>query len=166
MKIDFETPNLALFNRFVKVQVYRYWRNILQEWSRVKNISYVSCAAWNIFPINLLVNRLWSHEPKAMLVYFAHPRQTKQFLKVAFFQKVWFVFQISKKNIPNYYPELEIWIWCLLLLAGNLNFKFRIAFWNIFIFGIGRFKKHIALSEKTQPLLCGSIQTGRQIKDE
>ena len=34
-------------------------------------------------------------------------------LKVAFFQKVWFVFQISKSqkknNIPNHYPELEIW---------------------------------------------------------
>ena len=39
--------------------------------------------------------------------------------------------QTSKKNIPKSYPELEIWICCLLLLAGNLNFKLRIAFWNI-----------------------------------
>ena len=40
--------------------------------------------------------------------------------------------QISKKNIPKSYPELEIWICCLLLLVGNLNFKFRIVFLNIF----------------------------------
>ena len=33
------------------------------------------------------------------------------FLKVTFFQKVWFIFQISgspKKNIPKTYPELEV----------------------------------------------------------
>ena len=56
-------------------------------------------------------------------------------VKVAFIQRVWFVFQISKspkKYIPNYYPELEIWICCLLLLAGNLDLKFRIVIWNIF----------------------------------
>ena len=29
-------------------------------------------------------------------------------LKVSFFQIVWCVFQISKKNIPKNYPELEI----------------------------------------------------------
>jgi hypothetical protein len=52
-------------------------------------------------------------------------------LKVAFIQKVGFVFQISKTNIPNHYPELEIWISCLLFLAENLNFKFRIVIWNI-----------------------------------
>ena len=37
--------------------------------------------------------------------------------------------QISKKIIPNYYPKLEIWIWCLLLLAGNIvggKFKFQV----------------------------------------
>ena len=37
----------------------------------------------------------------------------------------------------------------LLLLAGNLNFKFRMVFWNIFFW---RFEKHIALSEKKPPL--------------
>ena len=31
--------------------------------------------------------------------------------------------QTSKKNIPNHYPELEIWISCLLLWAGISNFK-------------------------------------------
>ena len=45
---------------------------------------------------------------------------------------MWFVFQISKKYILNYYPELEIWICCLLLLARNLNFKFRIVILNLF----------------------------------
>ena len=33
---------------------------------------------------------------------------------------------LQNKNVPNYYPELEIWISCLLLLAGNLDFQFRI----------------------------------------
>ena len=62
--------------------------------------------------------------------------------KGSFFQKVRFVFldlQISKKkNIPKYYPELEIKSptnYSILLLAGNLNFKLRIVFWNIFFFG-------------------------------
>ena len=53
------------------------------------------------------------------------------------------------KDIPKNCPdELEIWICCLLLLVGNLNFKFRIVFWNISTLDIGRFEKHITLSEK------------------
>ena len=40
--------------RSVEVQFGRYQKNILQEWSMVKNLSCVSCAAWNIFPINSL----------------------------------------------------------------------------------------------------------------
>ena len=36
--------------------------------------------------------------------------------------------------------------------AWNLNFKFRIVFWNIFFLEIWRFEKHIALSEKKPPL--------------
>ena len=31
---------------------------------------------------------------------------------------------LQKKNIPNYYPELEIWICCLLLVIGG-KFKFQ-----------------------------------------
>ena len=57
---------------------------------------------------------------------------------MAFFQKVRFAFQISqspKKIIPKNYPELEIWISCLLKWAGISNFKLRIVFWNIFFFG-------------------------------
>ena len=64
-----------------------------------------------------------------------------------------FNLQISKKKIPNHYPELEIWICCLLLLAGNLNFNFRIVIWNIFL-EIWRFEKHTALSEKSHHKLC------------
>ena len=30
-------------------------KNVLQEWSMVKNLSCVSCAAWNVFPINSLL---------------------------------------------------------------------------------------------------------------
>ena len=59
--------------------------------------------------------------------------------KGSFFQKVRFVFldlQISKKKIFQKtilslkfkFPANNT----LLLMAGNLNFKFRIAFWNIF----------------------------------
>ena len=53
-------------------------------------------------------------------------------LKVSFFQKV------------------------ILLLAGNLNFKFRIVFWKIW-----RFEKQIALSERKPPLraYCPNIYT-------
>ena len=40
--------------RSVEVQFGRYQKNILQEWSMVKNLSCVSCAAWNVFPINSL----------------------------------------------------------------------------------------------------------------
>ena len=39
----------------VEVQFGRYQKNILQEWSMVKNLSCFSCAAWNVFPINSLV---------------------------------------------------------------------------------------------------------------
>ena len=42
-----------------------------------------------------------------------------------------------------------MWIGCLLLLAGNLDFKFRTVIWNILFW---RFEKHIALSEEKQPL--------------
>ena len=67
--------------------------------------------------------------------------------------------QISKKkNIPKYYPELDIKFptnYSILLLAGNLNLVF-----GIFLFEIWRSKKHIALSEK-KPLGCGGIISRR-----
>ena len=62
---------------------------------------------------------------------------------MAFFQKVRFVFQISqssKKIIPKNYPELEIWISCLLIWAGISNFKLRIVFWNNFFGRLGDLK--------------------------
>ena len=64
--------------------------------------------------------------------YYWHPgfSDLPTALNVVFLQ---FVFQISKTNIPNHYPELEIWISCLLLWAGNSNFKFRIVIWSIFV---------------------------------
>ena len=62
--------------------------------------------------------------------------------------------QISKKNTPNHYPELEIWISCLLLWAGISNFRFRIVICsNLF----WRFEKRISLSEKKPPLSCISV---------
>ena len=59
-------------------------------------------------------------------------------LKVAFFQKVRFVFQISKSqkkyskktilSLKFKFPANNSKVFW----AGNLNFKFRIVFWNIF----------------------------------
>ena len=75
-------------------------------------------------------------------------------IKVAFFQKVRFVIHISKspkKIFQKSILDLKFKFptnFSILLLAGNLNFKFRVVFWNIFILEIGRFEKHIALSEK------------------
>ena len=51
----------------------------------------------------------------------------------------------TKRYIPNYYLELEIWIYCLLLLAANLNFKFRIVIWNIFFIEV-IFRWHVLLN--------------------
>ena len=60
--------------------------------------------------------------------------------KGGFFQKVRFVFQISrspkKKFIPNYYPELEIQPRCLLLMGGNFKFQVHDSDREYFIFGI------------------------------
>ena len=56
-------------------------------------------------------------------------------LKVVFFSEREIRFsnlQISKKIIPKHYPELEIWISCLLLWAVMSNFKCWIVIWNIF----------------------------------
>ena len=44
------------YQRAVEVQFGRYQKNILQEWSVIKNLSCVSCAAWNVFPINSLLS--------------------------------------------------------------------------------------------------------------
>ena len=51
----------------MEVQFGRYQKNILQEWSMVKNLSCVSCAAWNVFPINSLTTG-WSTSPSFALV--------------------------------------------------------------------------------------------------
>ena len=79
-------------------------------------------------------------------------------LKVAFFQKVQCVFQISKSpkkifqitilSLKFKFPANNSKV----LLARNLNFKFRIVFRNIFL-EIWRFGKRIALSEKKPPLV-------------
>ena len=45
----------ATHQRLVEVQFGRYQKNILQEWSMVKNLSCVSCAAWNVSPLYLLL---------------------------------------------------------------------------------------------------------------
>ena len=44
-------------------------------------------------------------------------------LKLAPFQKVQCVCQISKINIPNHFPELKIQISCLLVWAGKSNLQ-------------------------------------------
>ena len=62
-------------------------------------------------------------------------------------------------NLQKKYSKILSWTWnlnfpsknTLLLLAGNLNFKFRIVFWNFFL-EVWIFEKRIALSEKKPPL--------------
>mgnify|MGYP007048365776 CR=1 FL=1 len=77
---------------------------------------------------------------------------------MSLFQKVRFVFQISqypKKIFQKTILNLKFKIPAhniILLWAGILNFKFRIVFWNIFFWEIGRFEKQITLSEKKPPL--------------
>ena len=91
------------------------------------------------------------HQKLQMQVTAMKPDRFK--LKVAFFQKVRFVFQTSKsskkifqKTILNlkfkFHANSSI-----LKLAGNLNFKSRIVFRNNFFFEIWRFEKRIALYE-------------------
>ena len=44
----------VVLQRSVEFQSGRYQKNILQEWSMVKNLACVSFSAWNVFPINSL----------------------------------------------------------------------------------------------------------------
>ena len=53
----FQSPIFTLFDKFVKVQLYRHQKSIFQELSSVKNISLVSYAAGYIFPLDLLLPR-------------------------------------------------------------------------------------------------------------
>ena len=46
------TPNSEFISTINQRSVEAH---ILQEWSMVKNLSFVSCAAWNVFPINSLL---------------------------------------------------------------------------------------------------------------
>ena len=57
MVFEFQSPIFKLFVKFVKAQLYRNQKKILQELSWVKNLSLVSYGAWNIFPLNLLLPR-------------------------------------------------------------------------------------------------------------
>ena len=85
-------------------------------------------------------------------------------LKMASFQRVRFIFQISKppkKDVPNHYPELDIWISFLLLWAGISSSKFRIMIWNIFLrFGDLKNKLH-SLKKAT---FMSNLLNGRNTK--
>ena len=54
--LTYKIESEVWFLHFVKVQLGRYQKNISEEWSRVKNLSCVSCAACNVFPINLFLS--------------------------------------------------------------------------------------------------------------
>ena len=66
--------------------------------------------------------------------------------------------QISKKkNFQKTILDLKFKFpanFSILLLAGNLNFKFRIVFLEYFFLEIWRFEKQIALSEKKATFTC------------
>ena len=63
-------------------------------------------------------------------------------------------FQISKSQKKKSFQKtiLSMKFNSELLLAGNLNFKLRIVFWNIFFWDLEIWKNFIALSEKKPPL--------------
>ena len=83
----------------------------------------------------------------------------KASLKVAFFQKVKLIFQISKspkKNIPKDYPEFEIQNfrpYQNTVMGGNFKFQVQDSFSEYFLLEIWKFEKRIALSEKKTLLL-------------
>ena len=69
-----------------------------------------------------------------------HRRFDRDYINVAFFQKERFIFQISKikifqKTILSLKFEFPA-NYSILLLAWNLNFKFRIVFWNSFFWDL------------------------------
>ena len=72
--------------------------------------------------------------------------------KGGFFQKVWFVFQISKFQKERYSKFLS-WASNSNFLPITVNNKFKFI-WNIFLFEIGRFEKRITLSVKKASLLA------------
>ena len=88
--------------------------------------------------LNFLVKYLWQ------LWWWGAKR-----LKRAFFQKVRFVFQISKSQKKKYskknYPELEYYV-----MGGNFKFQTQDSFWNILFW---RFEEQITLSEKKTPFI-------------
>ena len=116
---------------------------------------------WNVFsPIGCAINdesyrfmTIWHVPCECPATLWRLPGSYTRPLKVAFFQKVRFVFQISKKITPNHYPELEIWISCLLWWAGISNFKFRIVIWSKSFLKIWRFEKRTSFSEKSHLFL-------------
>ena len=71
-------------------------------------------------------------------------KMIKYVLKVAFFQKVWWNFFRSPNLKKKKYSKKLSWAWNLnnskVLLAGNLNFKLRIVFWNIYFLRFGDLK--------------------------
>ena len=82
-------------------------------------------------------------------------------IKVAFIQKVWFVFQISKSP-KKIYSKLLSWAWNLNFLFTVIGWKFKFQVQNrdleYFFFEIWRFEKHIKLYEKNPPLVsCQSL---------
>ena len=73
---------------------------------------------------NWLSNACGSAQMARKSVWISWAKQTTS-AKGGFFSESAMCFldlQISKKNIPKNYLELEIWICCLLLLAGNFTF--------------------------------------------
>ena len=89
------------------------------------------------------------------LDFFCWHIYVKWHLEVFFFQKMWFVFQISKsqkkifqKTILSLKVEFPAnnnkMFW-----AGNLNFKFMIVFWNIFFWRFGGLKNESHFLKKS-----------------
>ena len=93
-------------------------------------------------------------------------------LKVAFYQKVRFVFQISKSpkkifqktilNLKFKTPTHNI----ILLLVEILYFKFRLVFWNIFLGRMGDLKKESHFLKKNPLFMAKTRQKSKVIEIE
>jgi len=94
------------------------------EFCLLKLLIFHQKLLWNIRSRPNFSTTFWVFRPVMRYVWSKLKLCAQKILKVAFFQKVRCVFQISKSPKKNFSKNVS-WTW-------NLNFKLRIVFWNIF----------------------------------
>ena len=125
-----------------------------EPWHLCKGSRGLSLVSRNQFELSLLEIYIFHSACAIQLVFLISDWSLAgtMFLKAAFFQKVRFIFQISKsrkKNIPISYPISKQ------QMVGS--FKLRIVFWNIFFFGDLEIWKAYRTFRKKPPLSVSFI---------